>query len=345
MTHAMPAMAPDFHALATLALFAKHMSCISEKPLITVVGASSKQGRSVASTLLASGRYRVRALGRNADSAPLRRLAQSGAEIVIVPLELGHQAEFTAAFRGSHGAYLMTPPTHPAPDQPELALGRELVDAAHAANVQHIVWSGLENVDARTGGTKWVPHFTEKALVEEYIRALPLRSTFIYLAFYYSNLLEYYLPQRNPDGSLTIAIYLPPDAPMPFVDPLTATGPIVLDVFDHPERYAGKVLPVIGEILTASQIVDTFVSVSGQKAHYASAYTRDALLQHFPQLGTDESLVREVVEMTEYAVEFGYYAPERDLEWSRKIDPRASTWRQFLERSGWQGDLMSFGES
>jgi hypothetical protein len=294
--------------------------------------------------LLASGRYRVRALGRNADSAPLQRLAARGAEVALVPLELGHQSEFTAAFRGSHGVYLMTPPIHPDPAQPELALGRELADAAHAAGVQHIVWSGLENVDARTGGAKWAPHFTEKALVEAYIRTLPVRSSFVYLAFYYSNLLEYYVPQRNPDGSLTIAIYLPPDVPMPFVDPLTATGPAVLELFDHPEKHAGQVLPVIGEILTARQIVDTFTRVSGQKAHYASAYTREDLSRHFPELGADESLVRELTGMAEYAVEFGYYAPGRDLEWSRRIDPGALTWRQFLERSGWQGDRMSYGE-
>jgi uncharacterized protein YbjT (DUF2867 family) len=321
------------------------MSNISQKPLITVVGASSKQGRSVATALLASGRYRVRALTRNKDSAPMRQLAACGAEIVAVPLERGRQAEFTAAMRGSHGAFLMTPPTTPVPppDQPELALGRELADASYAAGVQHVVWSGLENVDLRTGGKKWAPHFTEKALVEEYIRTLSLRSSFIYLAFFYSNFLEYYVPRRSSDGSLTFAIYLPPDEPMPFVDPLTATGPAVLEMFDHPEKYAGKSLPVIGEILTARQMVDTFVRVSGQRAHYASAYTREELLQHFPAFGANEYLVRELTGMVEYAVEYGYYAPQRDLEWSRRIDPAALTWEQFLQRSKWQGELMTYG--
>jgi len=320
------------------------MSPVSSKPLITVAGAASKQGRSVATTLLASGRYRVRALARRPDSAPMRQLAKRGAEIVVAPLELGHQAEFIAAMRGSQGAFLMTPPTMPVlpPSQPELALGRELADAAHAAGVQHVVWSGLENVEARTGGAKWAPHFTEKALVAEHVRTLPLHSSFIYLAFFYSNLLEYYVPRRDPNGSLTFAIYLPPDAPMPFVDPLTATGPAVLELFDHPEKYTGKTLPVIGEILTARQMVDTFVRVSGRKAHYASACTREELLRHFPAFGANECLVRELVGMAEYAVEYGYYAPERDLEWSRKIDPGALTWEQFLQRSGWRGELMSF---
>jgi hypothetical protein len=47
--------------------------------------------------------------------------------------------------------------------------------------------------------------------------------------------------------------------------------------------------------------------------------------------------------MVEYAVEYGYYAPERDLTWSRKIDPQALTWEQFLRRSNWQGDRLSYG--
>lgn len=316
----------------------------SDKPLITVAGAASKQGRSVATALLASGRYRVRALARRTDSPPMRELAERGAEVVVSPLELGYQAELTTALRGSHGAFLMTPPiVKEPPADIEYMLGVELADAALAAGVEHVVWSGLENVEARTGGTKWAPHFTDKARVEEHIRGLPLHSTFVYLAFFYSNFLEYYVPQRAPDGSLTFAIYLPPDAPMPFVDPLTATGPVVLEVFDNPRKYAGATLPVVGEVLTAREMVETFVRVSGQKARYASAYTRDELLQHFPAFAGNEWFVRELVGMVEYAVEYGYFAPGRDLEWSRQVDPDALNWEQFLKHSQWQGDLMSFG--
>lgn len=319
-------------------------SSSSDKPLITVAGAASKQGRSVATALLASGRYRVRALTRRIDSPPMRELAERGAEVVVAPLEIGRQAELTAALRGSYGAFLMTPPiVKEPPADIEYTLGVELADAAHAAGVEHVVWSGLENVEARTGGTKWAPHFTDKARVEEHIRGLPLRSSFVYLAFFYSNFLEYYVPQGGPDGSLTFAIYLPPDAPMPFVDPLTATGPAVLEVFDHPEKYAGRTLPVIGEFLTAREMVETFVRVTGRKARYASAYTRQELLQHFPAFGANEWFVRELVGMVEYAVEYGYFAPGRDLAWSRQVDPNALTWEQFLRQGRWQGDLMSFG--
>lgn len=315
----------------------------TSKPLITVVGASSKQGRSVAEALLDSGRYRVRALTRRRDSQPAQILAQKGAEVVVAPLELGMEAELTAAMSGSYGAFLMTPPiVKVPPEELELTLGMELANAAVAAGVEHVVFSGLENVEARTGGTKWAPHFTDKAKVEDYIRSLPVRSSFVYLAFYYTNFLEYYVPQRGADG-ITFAIYLPPHIPMPFCDPLTAAGPAVREIFDHPTQYAGKTLPVIGEFLSAQEMVDTFVRVTGQRAHYASAYSREDLLLHFPNFAADEHLVRELVGMVEYAVEYGYYAPDRDLTWSRKIDPHALTWEQFVKRSNWQGDLLSYG--
>src|SRR5262245_3328577 len=97
------------------------------KPLITVVGAASKQGRSVAQALLESGRYRVRALTRHRDSQPIRVLAQRGAEVVVAPLQPGMQAELTAAMRGSAGAFLMTPPiVKVPPEEHEFTLGQEL---------------------------------------------------------------------------------------------------------------------------------------------------------------------------------------------------------------------------
>ncbi len=320
----------------------------TSKPLITVVGAASKQGRSVAQALLDSGRYRVRALTQRHDSQPAQVLAKKGAEVVVVPLkpgplQPGMQSKLAAAMHGSTGAFLMTPGiVKVPPEEHEFILGYELANAAVAAGVEHVVFSGLENVEARTGGTKWAPHFTDKAKVEAYIRSLPIRSSFVYLAFYYTNFLEYYVPQRGADG-LTFAIYLPPDIPMPFCDPLTAAGPAVLEMFDHPAQYAGKSLPVIGEFISPQEMVNTFVRVTGQRAHYASAYTREGLLRHFPMFAANEPFVRELVGMNEYAVEYGYFAPDRDLTWSRKIDPHALTWEQFLKRSNWQGDLMSYG--
>ena len=88
--------------------------------MITVVGATSKQGCSVAHALLDSGRYRVRALTRRRDSEPAQILAQRGAEVMVVPLQPGIQAELTAAHARLGGAFLMTPPTVSASRVPSL---------------------------------------------------------------------------------------------------------------------------------------------------------------------------------------------------------------------------------
>jgi hypothetical protein len=61
------------------------------------------------------------------------------------------------------------------------------------------------------------------------------------LAFFYTNLLEYYVPRVGDAPAFTV--YLPEHFQAPFVDPLTATGPAVLEIFDHAEIYAGRTLP------------------------------------------------------------------------------------------------------
>ena len=310
-------------------------------PLITIVGALSKQGRSVAHALLESGRYRVRALTRRVNSLEAQRLASVGAELVNVPLELGYKQAMIEAFTGSHGVFLMTPPIAP-PATHEAELGMELANSAVEAGVEHLVFSSLENVDEVTKSQKFAPHFTDKAKIEAYIRTLPVRSSFIYLAFFYTNLLEDYTPRMESD-TLVFPIYLPRDFHAPFVDPLSATGPAVLEIFSYPEEYAGKSMPVIGDILSPDEIVSTFTRVTGKKAAYRSAYTCEELLHHFPDFAANELLMRELLGMAEYATEYGYYRKERDLSWSRKINPNSLTWEKFLRVTGWQGQPQSFG--
>ena len=310
------------------------------KPLITIVGALSKQGRSATQTLLKSGRYRVRALTRRIDSSEAQSLARQGAELMSVPLELGHKDDLVNAFRGSYGAFLMTPVVIP-PDTHEADLGKQQADAAVEAGVQHIVFSTLENVEQITGGTKFAPHFADKGKVEEYIRTLPVRSTFISMAFFYTNLIEYYPPRMEGD-TLVFPIYLPEDVRAPFVDPLTAAGPAILEIFSNPEQYTGKFLPIVGDIISPREMVETFTRVTGKKAAYRSAYTREGLLHYFPQFGANELLVREILGMVEYAAEYGYFRKERDLLWSRQVNPDTLTWEQFLRATGWDGQKQSF---
>ena len=312
-----------------------------KNPLITIVGALSKQGRSVTCTLLESQRYRVRALTRNKHSPTAQLLQQFGAEILEVNVESDEESALIKAFKDATGVFLMTPGIVPDPmrsETIEFSLGKRLADAALKAGVQHIVFSSLENVEKITSGKLWVPHFTDKGRIEEYIRTLPIGSSFIQMAFFYTNLLEYYQPRQEGDN-LVFPIYLPENFRAPFVDPLTSTGPAVLEIFDNREKYADRTLPVIGEMLTPREIVDTFRRVTGKRAIYRSAFTREELLQHFPGFASNTSLVDELTGMTEYAVNYGYFSKTRDLHWSRQINPATQTWESFLKKSKWQGNV------
>ena len=306
-----------------------------DKPLITIVGILGKQGRSVAKTLLETGQYRVRGITRRIDSEEAISLAEKGVELVSIPLALGHKKAFVEAFRGSYGVFMMTPNIVP-PDTHEFELGKELADAAVEAGVQNLIFSSLENVDKITNGNKFAPHFTDKARVEEYIRTLPIASSFIYMAFFYTNLMEFYTPIIK-DDVLVFPIYLPKDFRAPFVDPGTATGPAVLEILSNPNNYFGKSLPVIGDIISPQEIVDIFIKVTGKKAVYTSAFRKEEFLAYFPEYSSNQTLVREIIGMSEYAVEYGYFDKNRDLEWSRKINPDTLTWEQFLLTTGWNG--------
>nr|WP_315425021.1 NmrA/HSCARG family protein [uncultured Pedobacter sp.] len=311
-----------------------------EKPLVTIVGILGKQGYSVARTLLTSGAYRIRGITRRLDAPEAVELVEKGVELVSLPLSLGYKKEFTEAFRGADSIFLMTPNIAP-PATYEFELGKELADAAVEAGVQQIIFSSLENVDKLTGGKLFAPHFTDKARVEAYIRTLPVRSSFIYMAFFFTNLMEFYNPQLKGD-TLVFPIYLPKDFAAPFVDPLTATGPAVLEILSNPDKYSGKSLPVIGDIITPQQMVDTFTKVTGIKAEYSSAYKRQEMLRYFPEFASNDVLLNEILGMAEFAVEYGYFSNERDLQWSRQTNPGFLNWEAFLRTTNWKGQKLMY---
>jgi hypothetical protein len=90
-------------------------------------------------------------------------------------------------------------------------------------------------------------------------------------------------------------------------------------------------------------MVETFQRVTGIEAEYRNAYSREGLLHYFPDFAANELLVNELTGMVEYSVEYGYFAKDRDLEWSRRLNAASLNWEQFLLATEWRGEKRSFG--
>lgn len=78
--------------------------------------------------------------------------------------------------------------------------GKRLADLSKRLGLQHVVYSGLENVKQLTKGHLEVLHFDGKGVVEEYFRAVNVPTTSVRLPFYFENFLSSFKPQKAPQG-------------------------------------------------------------------------------------------------------------------------------------------------
>src|SRR5262245_35704167 len=100
------------------------------KQAIAVIGGTGMQGGGVVESLLATGRYAVRAACRNPASEAAKALAQRGVD--VVKGDLLDAGSLRAAFEGAYGAFLVTNFWDPAQMRGETEIGFAAVKAARA---------------------------------------------------------------------------------------------------------------------------------------------------------------------------------------------------------------------
>ena len=126
----------------------------------------------------------------------------------VVKGDLQDPKSLEGAFKGAHGLFLVTNFWE---SQNEIEQATHAVAAAKAAGVQHIVWSTLPNVEKISGGKIDVPHFTNKALVDDVIaKAKFAHFTFVEPPMYFQNLMGAMAPQLGEDGVRTFAVPMDP---------------------------------------------------------------------------------------------------------------------------------------
>ena len=241
--------------------------------LIAVLGATGQQGGAVVRALQQNGRFRVRALTRHPQEHP-----KLGDEVALADFNRPETLE--AAFAGAHGVFLVTNSFEAGADESTQALAA--VTAAKAADVRHLVWSTLPDVEAISGGTIVVPHFTAKAKVERLVReARFAHHTFVIAPFYYQNLVGVMAPKKLPDGTTGWALPLDPERRVLHMGDIGELGRIVAGAFTQPEIAGhGEHLPLVGDFLTFNEIV-TALNRQGQKLSFKQV-PREVFASWFP---------------------------------------------------------------
>ncbi|KAI1626195.1 hypothetical protein EDD37DRAFT_333585 [Exophiala viscosa] len=194
----------------------------SNKKIIAIVGATGRQGGSVARTFLSaplSSRWHVRCLTRNPSSEAARGLAALGAE--LVQADLSSTASLVAAFSSATAIFVNTnfwevyrsavaSGTND-DDASQLAYNNEItwgINAATAASqipeLEKFVYSAFGSMKVASGG-KYARcyHFEAKAVVVAHITEklpqLAAKTSYIYASAYADNPLLF--PHRVPYGT------------------------------------------------------------------------------------------------------------------------------------------------
>lgn len=307
---------------------------MSDKKIMAVAGATGAQGGGLVRAIQADkdGPFRARAITRNPDSDAAKALAAIGAE--VVQGDLDDPDSLDRAFNGAHGAYCVTFYwAHMSPER-EAADARNLAAAAQRQNVQHVVWSTLEDTrrwvpiesdQMPTIERKFkVPHFDIKGEADAaFDRA---RTTFFLTSFYWDNLIGFGMNPK-PDGQGGYLFTLPTgEAKMPGIA-AEDIGKCAYGVFKEGAPLIGKTVGVAGEHLSGAEMAAVLSDVLGINVRHHSASPEEFRSYGFP--GADD-----LGNMFQFKRDFeAAFRGARNLETSRRLNPELLTFRQWVEQN------------
>jgi len=229
------------------------------KKTVVVTGITGTQGNAVARELLNNG-YEVRGLTRNPGNEKAAQLSALGASILKCDLNVTEDA--VRALDGAWGAFgVFTFMEGGVAREEEQA--KRFAAAAKTAGLRQYVYSSVASADRKTG----IPHFDNKARVEDYLKGLGLKSyTILRPSFFMENFRSPWLWPALEKGRLDIA--LKPGTKLQMV----AVGDIAryaLLAFEKNTGLNRAVIDLAGDELTMPEAAAVLSEVLGRKIQYA----------------------------------------------------------------------------
>jgi uncharacterized protein YbjT (DUF2867 family) len=309
---------------------------MADNKVIAVLGATGAQGGGLVRAILNdnSSEFTVRAITRNVNSDKAKALSDMGAEVITADID--NYESMVKAFTGAYGVFAVTNFWEHFSAEKETAQAASIAKASKEVNVQHIIWSTLEDTrnwislnDNRMptlGGKYKVPHFDGKGEAEKYFTDLNLPVTFLLTSFYWENFIYFGMnPKKSEAGKLAITFPMG-DKKLPGIA-VEDIGKSANEIFKKRNEFIGKKVGISGDQLTGKQMADAFSKALGQDVVY-NAVPFD-VYRSFGFPGADD-----IGNMFQFNHDFAdYFCDVRKVEKAKAINPSMQNFASWLEKN------------
>jgi uncharacterized protein YbjT (DUF2867 family) len=223
---------------------------------ILVTGGTGNQGGAVAKNLSAQG-FPVKVLTRNPDSIKAKNLSKIN--IQLVKGDLNSVDTYRQFLKDVYGIFSVQ--TFENGVGKEISQGIELATIAKEFGVKHFLYSSVAGANLNSG----VPHIESKFKIENHIKQVGLPFTIIRPTSFYENFL---IPQVKsgllkgkliqPVNENTILQYIASDN----------IGTAAIKIFENPEKFLGKTVPLAAEQLSSHEVAELFSEVLNKRIRY-----------------------------------------------------------------------------
>ncbi|WP_069166488.1 NmrA/HSCARG family protein [Nocardia altamirensis] len=231
--------------------------------VILVVGATGRQGRATAAELLADG-WQVRALTRNPESPTAQALRTVGAELIVGDLD--DRASLEVAVKGAHGVFHAQAVRGFASEfvvAEEIRQGKNLIDAAVAADVEHLVYSAAADLDVEHDNG--IHSYLAKREIERYLHESGLPATVLLATMFMENIGTSGPINGRANG--TFSHVFSPDQPVQLFA-VQDIGAFATVAFGNPYWYVGTRLTLAGDELSMTQVATAISAATHRWIEY-----------------------------------------------------------------------------
>ena len=309
---------------------------MADKKVIAVLGATGAQGGGLVRAILAdkSGEFTARALTRNVNSDKAKALADMGAEVVAADVD-DHES-IKKAFAGAHGVYAVTFFWEHFSPEKETAQVASIAKAAKENNVQHVIWSTLEDTrkwvplnDNRMptlAGNYKVPHFDCKGEADKHFTDQGVPVTFLLTSFYWENFIYFGMaPKKGEDGKFAFS--------MPLGDRKLAgiavedIGKSAYAIFNKGNEFIGHTVGISGSQITGKEMAASFTKSLGQEVVYNA-------VPFEVYRGLDFPGAEDLGNMFQFFHDFeDYFCGARSIDFTKTLNPSLQSFDSWLNQN------------